>query len=70
MPKDFYVAVKHYPLYYECLNDRLKEERDELNRAIIKKEKERIISHYEKKVLKKREELIELIELIKSLKSK
>ena len=70
MPKEYYVAVRNYPLYYECLNDKLKEETDELNRAILKKEKERIISYYEKRVQSKRDDLIELLKIIENLKSK
>ena len=70
MPKEYYVAVRNYPLYYDCLNERLKTETDDLNRAILKKEKERIISYYEKRVQKKKDDLIELLKLIDTLKSK
>lgn len=69
MPKEYYVAVRNYPLYYECLNEKLKTETDELNKAVLKKEKERIISYYEKRVKSKKEDLIELLKLIDTLKS-
>jgi hypothetical protein len=70
MPKEYYVAVRNYPLYFDCLNDRLSKETDELKRAIIKKEKERIISYYQKRLDKKKEELIELSKILNNLKSK